>query len=447
MRGDTFLRTTALLGVMLFAVSTMMAQNTWVRVMGGSLMDQGYAIAATSNGGCVITGMTRSSDDDFAGMGHGGADILVASFDAVGNLRWKRLIGGSEADRCNAVITTADGGIVVAGATRSSDGDFDGMNRGQSDIVVMRLDSNGAVQWKYTYGGTAREGANAIAQTTDGGFVVTGSSSSNDGDFTDKNKDSADIFVMKLNPKGSVTWITTFGGSVDESGYGLAATTDGGCVVAGYTYGNERDFLGKGRGSNDVFVIKLDAQGRDEWINTYGGSKWDVGSSITQTLDGGYAITGHTHSEALDLWENRGDWDNFVIKLDSKGLVQWQKTIGGSRDEDSYAILSEPDGGLILTGYTNSKDGDFEGLNRGGWDIFVMKLNATGSVVWKYTYGGGGSEGPNAMVRTTDGYYAITGTLIGSSPSYDGDFRGMNKGGYDVIVMKIGADGVLERKK
>lgn len=433
--------------LMAVMLSEVHAQHTWVRVIGGSKRDQGNSVAPTPDGGCVVTGLSNSVDEDFSGMNHGAADLVAIRFDHKGNVLWKKMIGGSSNERCNNVTTTLDGGMILTGGGWSSDGDFDGMNNGLNDVILVKLSADGNIVWKYTYGGTGRETGNAVIQTADGGIVVTGSTTSNDRFFEGMNKDSSDIFVMKLDVDGRMVWKKTYGGSNRDFGNAVAPTSDGGCVVTGVTHANTKDFRGKSRGAGDVFVVKLDAQGNEEWINTYGGSKMDSGKGIVQTSDGGYAVTGNTHSYGPNLWVNKGDWDTFVIKLDSKGAVEWQKSIGGKRDEDSYAIIAEPDGGVVLTGYTNSNDGDFKGINRGKWDVFAMKLDVNGAEVWKHTYGGSQIEVPNAITRTSDGGFVITGVLNGANPSYDGDFKGMNKGDYDLIVIKIDSMGRLERKK
>jgi len=246
--------------------------------------------------------------------------VLLFTVDGLGQNTWLKTFGGSNLDNGSSITTTTDGGYVLTGYTTSNDGDFTGMNKGGWDIFVMKLNSSGETVWKKTYGGSSDEWGYSITTTTDGGYVLTGQTSSNDGDFIGMNKGDIDIFVIKLNSNGEIVWKKTYGGSGIEEGNSITTTTDGGYVLTGWTTSNDGDFSGMYKGSDDIFVIKLNSSGETVWKKTFGGNSSDRGLSITSTIDGGYVLTGYTTSNDGDFsGMNKGDYDIFVIKLDKDG--------------------------------------------------------------------------------------------------------------------------------
>ena len=179
------------------------------------------------------------------------------------------------------------------------------------------------------------------------------------------------------------TWKKTYGGSAGESSSSITTTPDGGLVLTGSTSSGDGDFRGRAKGGGDIFVIKLDSRGDVQWKKTYGGSGNDYGYSIITTPDSGLVLTGSNASDDGDFEGmfkdsngSNGSNDIFVIKLDSRGDVQWKKKYGGKGENYGLSITTTSDGGLVLTGATSSNDGDFNGLNKGDVDIFVIKLDS-----------------------------------------------------------------------
>ena len=429
-----------LIVMMVLSCSVLFGQETWKKTFGGSEPDWGVSITTTSDGGCVLTGYTNPFDGDFKGTNRGQYDIFVIKLDWGGVVQWKKTFGGSLWEEGYSITTTPDGGYVLTGHAYSYDGDFKGMYKGFGDVFVIKLDSRGDVEWTKKFGGTAWERGWSITTTSDGGCVLTGYTSSYDGDFEGMNKGLDDIFVIKLDSRGDVEWKKTFGGTWDEQGSSITTTSDGGCVLTGYTGSIDGDFKGMNKGRFDIFVIKLDSRGDVQWKKTFGGSVWEESYSITTTPDSGCVLTGYTFSYDGDFEGlNKGDRDVFVIKLDSRGDVQWKKTFGGSKDERGRSITTTPDGGYVLTGDTFSNDGDFNGMNKGRYDVFVIKLDSRGDVQWKKTFGGSENECGRSITTTPDGGYVLTG----ETSSIDGDFEGMNKGLEDIFVIKLDSNGIL----
>jgi len=240
--------------------------------------------------------------------------------------QWARTYGDTGDDENPVSIQTSDGGYIVAGRTNS-------FGAGNDDVWVLKLDTDGAVEWQYTYGGTGNEGPNSIQQTSDGGYIVAG-------DTNSFGAGGWDAWVLKLDSDGAVEWQYTYGGTGTEVASSIQQTSDGGYIVAGYTYSF-------GAGNNDVWILKLDSDGTVEWQCTYGGASYDVSRSVQQTSDGGYIVAGYTYSFGT------GDSDFWVLKLDSTGNVDWQYMYGDAYSDYAYSIQQTNDGGYIVAGETD----------------------------------------------------------------------------------------------
>lgn len=409
-----------------------------VNTFGGSESDWGNSIIQTSDGGYVITGGTESNDGDFSGMNKGDSDIFVMKLSSQKNIQWTKTYGGSGTDIGNSVIQTRDGGFIITGYSTSNDGDFSGMNRGGRDIVVTKLSSNGEIQWNKTYGGSGGEGGNSIIQTSDGGYILTGETQSIDGDFSGRKTNWFDIFVMKLSPSGEINWKKTFRGSSGERGKSIIQSSDGGYTLTGSTGSNDGDFSGINESGTSIFVINLSIFGEIQWIKIFGGTGYDSGLSIDRTADGGYILTGETYSIDGDFnGLAKGGKDIFVLKISFSGDVQWIKILGGSGSDSGVSIRETTDGGYILTGYSTSNDGDFSGMKKGSEYIFVIKLSIYGDIQWNKTFGGGEDDRGKSIKQTSDGGYVLTGW----TESKDGDFRGLNKGNGDIFIIRLDSYG------
>jgi hypothetical protein len=226
----------------------------------------------------------------------------------------------------------------------------------------------------------------------------------------------ADVYVVKLDANGNLQWTKTIGGPKDDLGFSLIQTSDGGYAIAGYT-------SSFGAGNYDVYVVKLDANGNLQWTKTIGGPKGDWGFSLIQTSDGGYAIAGLTISFGA------GEWDVYVVKLDANGNLQWTRTIGGPKRDWSFSLIQTSDGGYVIAGYTES-------FGAGEWDVYVVKLDANGNLQWTKTIGGPGYEIGFSLIQTSDGGHAIAGAT-----------NSFGAGKTDIYVVKLDAKGNLQWTK
>jgi len=362
--------------------------------IGGPATEAGESLIQTSDGGYAITGSTTS-------FGAGGGDVYVVKLNAKGNLQWTKTIGGPENEEGNFLIQTSDGGYVIAGATNS-------FGAGDKDVYVVKLDAHGNLQWTKTIGGEYYDEGTSLIQTSDGGYAIAGYTESfGAGEW--------DVYVVKLDAKGNLQWTKTIGGPESEWGNYLIRTSDGGYAIAGYTTAGYIEY--SGAGESDVYVVKLDAHGNLQWTKTIRGKGWDVGRSLIQTSDGGYAIAGATISFGA------GGVDVYVVKLDAKGNLQWTKTIGGENEDWGYSLIQTSDGGYAIAGETNS-------FGAGDYDVYVVKLDAKGNLQWTKTIGGPDYESGTSLIQTSDGGYAIAGKTIS-----------FGAGETDVYVVKLDKNG------
>jgi hypothetical protein len=279
----------------------------WAKTIGGSGGDGANSIIQSSDGGYVVAGQTYSPG--------AGGDIYVVKLDSSGNVQWAKTIGGSGGDGANSIIQSSDGGYVVAGLTRS-------FGAGNEDIYVVKLDSEGNVQWTKTIGGSAWDEAHSIIQSSDGGYVVAGLTRS-------FGAGGADFYVVKLDSEGNVQWTKTIGGSGWDYARSIIQSSDGGYVVAGLT----RSF---GAGGADFYVVKLDSSGNVQWAKTIGGSDDDGASSIIQSSDGGYVVAGQTWSFGA------GYGDIYVVKMDANGDVCFSQNITNYSVSSTVGSFSSP---------------------------------------------------------------------------------------------------------
>jgi len=360
------------------------------KAIGGPENEAGKSLIQTSDGGYAIAGFTKS-------FGAGDYDVYVVKLDANGNLQWTKTIGGPESEEGNSLIQTSDGGYAIAGVTLS-------FGAGEPDVYVVKLDANGNLQWTRTIGGKKEDIGASLIQTSDGGYAIAGVTQS-------FGAGKWDVYVVKLDANGNLQWTRTIGGPGDEIGFSLIQTSDGGYAIAGYT----ESF---GAGEKDVYVVKLDAKGNLQWTKTIGGPAVEDGGSLIQTSDGGYAIAGSTTSFGA------GYTDVYVVKLNANGNLQWTKSIGGKRGDLGISLIQTSDGGYAIAGATKS-------FGAGEWDVYVVKLNANGNLQWTKTIGGK-NEYPSksSLIQTSDGGYAIAGHT-----------ESFGAGGEDVCVVKLDNNG------
>jgi hypothetical protein len=364
-------------------------QVEWEKTFGGRGDDVGYSVQQTRDGGYIIVGETES---------YGAGGVYLIKVDANGNMQWSKTFGGSVGEWGSSVQQTSDGGYIIVGWTTS-------FGAGWADVYLIKVDANGNMQWSKTFGGPEDEWGFSVQQTSDGGYIIVGSTVSFGAGW-------ADVYLIKVDANGNRQWSKTFGGGSWDVGYSVQQTSDGGYIIVGET----KSF---GAGEADVYLIKVDANGNMQWSKTFGGRGDDWGYSVQQTRDGGYIIVGGTMSFGA------GEADVYLIKVDANGNRQWSKTFGGPEDEWGYSVQQTSDGGYIIVGFTES-------FGAGWSDVYLIKVDANGNMQWSKTFGGPENEWGYSVQQTRDGGYIIVG--------FTGSF---GAGGKDVYLIKLGLGTVL----
>jgi hypothetical protein len=419
-------------------------QNSFLKTYGGKGDEEGRSSIVTKDGGIILTGFSNSNDGDFNKMNKGGIDIIVVKLDQNGNILWKYNFGGWGSDYGNYITETMDGGCIITGYTSSNDGDFGGFNKGSNDIVVIRLDRNGSLLWKKLFGGTGDDRGNSIIVDREGNFVVTGSTTSNDGDIQN-NKGNSDIFLMKLDSNGKIIWCNTIGGKGEDLGFSVCERNDDTYTLTGYTRSNDGDFgeLFKG-GEFDIIVIDINHKGMVTMKKTYGGLGYESGLSIKKVDSNSVLVSGYQQSNDGDFRQmNKGWEDLFIMKLDSIGNIIWKKTFGGPNYDGGRSISVTTDGNILVTGYTNSLNyGDFSVFSRIYSEnyIVLLILDPNGELITKRIYGGTRNDYGRSINHLSNGDIIITG----GSNSTDDDFNNLNIGNYDFFLLKLDSKGNLK---
>jgi hypothetical protein len=402
----------------------------WHKCIGGTGDEHGYSIQQTLDGGYIVLGSTTSNDGDVSGN-HGLNDVWVVKLSTIGDVQWQKCLGGSNEDNGYSIQQTLDGGYIVIGSTTSNNGDVSGIHgTNLSDIWVVKLSSLGDIQWQKCLGGTSQDTGSYIKQTSDGGFILTGTIYSNNGDVSG-NHGLSDVWVVKLSSLGDIQWQKCLGGTNIDITNSIQQTIDGSYVLISTTSSNDGDVSGN-HGQNDVWVVKLSSLGLLQWQKCLGGTIGEAAGLIQQTLDGGYVLIGFTNSNDGNVSGNHGSGDIWVVKLSSLGVVQWQRCLGGSGADDRKSIKQTSDQGYVIIGYTRSNDGDVSG-NHGQTDIWVVKLSSLGVIQWQKCIGGSGDEQGYSIQQTSDEGYVFTGL----TSSNDGDVSGNHGGQYDLVVLKL----------
>lgn len=401
----------------------------WQKCLGGSGNDYGYFIQQTTGGGFIIAGIAGSVDGDVTGK-HDAEDYWMIKLTSAGNIEWQKTLGGNGYDYAFSVQQTTDGGFIAAGLTTSVDGDVTG-NHGSEDAWVVKLDASGNITWQHAYGGSNYDGLFAIQQSGDDGYIAAGYSASADGDVT-VNHGDLDCWVIKIDNEGNLQWQKSLGGSMQDRAYSILVIPEEGFMMAGTTASSNGDVTLQ-HGAEDYWLVKLDNSGNMEWQKTYGGADNDGLHSISQAGDNGYVFTGYSGSNSGDVTGNHGSYDYWTVCTDATGNILWQQSLGGSGDDEAWAVSPANDGGFIVAGNSISSDGDVTG-NHGSQDYWLVKLSADGSMAWQGCYGGTDIDNATSAVQTADAGYV----LAGSTSSFNGNVAG-NHGYTDVWIVRLDA--------
>jgi len=345
----------------------------WTRTFGGTNIDIGHCVEETADGGYIVTGYTRS----FGAMS--GRNVWLLKVDGDGGEDWTNAFGGNADDEGCSVRQTSDGGYIIAGHTQS-------FGAGMKDVLLIKANAAGGFEWQQTFGGASDDEGYAVQQTSDGGFIIAGVTSSS-------GAGSRDVWLIKTDELGHETWSRTHGGMSSDGAWSVQQTADGGYIVAGWTFSHGPGYLG------NAWLVKTDPSGLHEWNSPFGGSGVDRAYAVRQTADGGYILAGYTDSYGAGLY------DMLLIRTNASGHATWTKTFGGTGRDYAHSVRQTADGGYILAGYTLS-------YGAGGDDVWLVKTDAQGDEEWNRTYGGTSSDVAYCVRQTADGGYIVTGHTL-----------------------------------
>ena len=408
----------------------------FVLTLGGSKNESAQAVTKTNDGGYAVLGYTQSMDGDVTSKLNESYDYWLLKFNEANTLEWQKTYGGSEDDRGSDLIQTSDGGYAVIGKSKSSDGDVL-ENSGYEDFWVTKLDASGSISWEYAYGFAGSDTPYSIIQTNDNGYLLTGvldvSASNGQGDRrsnTARRHAGGDYWVIKLNANGLKQWSNYYGGTFTDTAYDAIQTEDNGYIIVGSSDSADVD-ISTNHGGYDFWVIKISNTGELIWEKSFGGSETDEARAISQTTDGNYLIVGDTRSNDFDVTKNNGAADLWVIKITPEGTLLWEKILGGTSFDVGRSVSKTEDNGFLISGSSRSTDGNLTN-NNGQNDAWVLKINSSGAFEWQKTIGGSEIDFFYDTVELNN----QTIVAVGDSTSSN-EIILENKGFTDLLILKL----------
>ncbi len=400
-------------------LSAQVPQVVWTQTFGGSLADKAFDVKVLPDGGFIICGSTNSYDGNVS-SNYGGTDAWLIRTDPQGNLLWQKNYGGSGEDMFHAILPLADGSFLACGATTSSDGDI-AVNLGGKDVWIVRVTNNGQVLWSKTFGGSHDEQANDVASSGDTLFIAVGHTFSSDGQI-EEYKDLGDAWLVYVDIEGNFLKQKTKGGSAFDEFQSIKRTSNDGFILAGTSFSNNGTVSGN-QGGSDAWIARLSKVGAEQWNFLYGTTLDEGAVDVFENESGHFVFLGYqSNGFSYDLYLAESDpngtlviantingdsvlWPASLTQAQTKGtllaatasaaqssttncgvgfsdmtiakvdenLLQWQLCLGGSQDDVVSQLLSHGQQQITLVGYSQSADGDIPN-NQGNWDVVLMQL-------------------------------------------------------------------------
>ncbi len=406
----------------------------WEKNYGGSLWEQAAALISTDEGGFAFAVESGSADGDITETPDGSSDVWFVKLDAEHNIEWQKMYGGSGTESPKQIIQTNDGGYIILAQTNSAMTNW----HFSTDYWIIKTDADGNIEWDKCYGSNGGDYPRAIIEDGEGNYILAGSSFSNGGDVHG-HIGGSDAWLIKIDATGNILWEYSYGGSDLESANAICAASDGGFIVAAGANSNNFDVTGH-HGTvttSDYWIFKISTDGILQWQVSLGGAKNDTPYSIRNVSDGGYIINGESNSNDGDVTGHHGLTtrnDIWVVKINEAGTLQWQKSMGGTAyDAGTDAIESSP-GKYLICGGVTSADGDITDHYGAALsaDAWVAELDDTGSLLWSGSYGGTLSDGSGQICQLNYGNTIISGY----AESTDGDVS-ENNGGRDIWLFEL----------
>lgn len=383
----------------------------WQKSFGGSYYDKAQSVIELNDGGYLIAGNSQSSNQDLS-FNHGQFDWWIIRLNNTGNIVWKKTLGGMGYDYLHQAIKTPDGKFLCVGETQSNNGDITGFI-GQIDFWVVEIDLSGNIIWKKCYGGTGIDRAYSACTTDDGNMIIAGMTESGL-PHIQNNHGVSDYLIMKIDLQGNVLWQKTYGGSNVDECKSIKKSGDGGYILSGNSSSANGDRTSN-KGELDVWIVKINANGILQWQANFGGSNSDYANAIMEDSEGNIMVAGETYSTDMDASENHNigmTRDYFILKLSAQGQKLWTKCYGGSDNEYARGIIETSGKEYVIVGESYSNNGQAPN-NKGSADFWLIKVNPIdGSLIWEKKYGSGGHDEPNDMIITFDNNFVSVGNTF-----------------------------------
>lgn len=361
----------------------------WQKQLGGSGTDMLQTAAGTIDGGFILGGTSDSKKSgDKMVDGFGGNDYWIIKLDATGSEQWQQTIGGESQELLQVVIQTKDGGYLVAGSSSSSAQKSDAVSQnlyaktaeyyGNLDYWIVKLSGTGKLEWQKSFGGEYADVLKSAVQTTDGGYIIGGTSNSPiSGNKTVDNFGMNDYWILKLDKDGTIEWQEGYGGSKDDELSHILLTADNNYLLAGHSFsGADGNKARSNREGSDLWLIKIDQNSSKLWQETYNIGKQDFLMSIIENNDNTLLMGAHAKSEKTlnQKLDKEGIDDYTILKLKENGEELWRKSIGGTGEDILRKVVETRDGGYVLAGTSNSKISGERNSSIGMNDFWVVKL-------------------------------------------------------------------------
>ena len=404
-----------------------------IQTFGGSKNDVINSIVATNDDGYAVLGYTQSNNFDIVNKSNESFDFWVMKFSSEDQILWNRTFGGSDDDRGVDIVATNDGGFAILGAASSSDLEVS-QNAGSHDFWMLKITAEGTVMWEKSFGFSGSDKGISLTNTADNGFLLTGvldvSASGGQGNSKGTQRHSGgDVWVLKLSSNGTLEWSTYFGGSFTDTPFGVVETSNNEYIIAASS--DSEDFnISNNKGTYDFWVFRITSEGTLVWEKNFGGSEIDEARAIAAADDGNFIIVGDTRSADVDVSNNNGAADIWVLKISPEGILIWEKTIGAAGFDAARSISKMQDNGFLISGSSRSSTSGF--INQGQNDALLIKINSEGIIEWQETVGGSEIDFLYDAVELNN----RTIIAVGESNSADGDIA-ENKGFSDGLIIKI----------
>ncbi len=408
----------------------------WQRTLGGTGFEQAVDVSQLQDNNFIAVGITKSTNGDVTAF-YGGYDIWMVKLDNTGNILWQKTFGGSADDTVENVSRTSDGGFLVIGNTKSTNGSFsdnDSTNPPHVRIFCAKFDTDGTLIWKKFVGPLDGGFGEGISETSDGGYICV--SYVYNAPPGNPSAGSYDVMVTKLTAGLGTSWEQTFGGSGGDSAWRVIENTAGEYLFTGTTMSGHNNLL-QNNGNSDIWFVKLDASGRLVWQRNYGGPGFDTPKNLIQTVDGGYLLINTGQGAGGDITESFGGDDAWAIKTDSEGVMEWQHSYGGLGMED-VRVIYPWQGGYVIGGSTTSAAiNNITVAGYGNRDFWVFKIDQYGALDWNIKYGGSGDDYLFGFSGALDGGFIMGGWTYSNDGQVSGN-HSTNQADYWVVKLNDG---------